>query len=164
MNYCHGLRHQGIRVWLPKPPSSSQYSSVELYVFLTLMRHWDDGTSRRLLGRWWGAGGCQFDSYRCCSRSPDSRRWGLSVQINYLQCHYHLPCFVYILDMPLSHLYINNEANIRYILFLSDRSRQTTHAKWHIYIKPNIPTRVPLAMYTKYAFNRTGLVIPCNPA
>ena len=62
------------------------------------------GRWQRLPGRWWwGAGGCQFGSYRCCSRSPDSRHWCLSVQIDYLPCHYRLSCFVYILDMPLRH-------------------------------------------------------------
>ena len=85
------------------PPSSSLYGSVELYVCLPWCDIGTIGLSRRLSRRWWGAGGCQFDSYRCCSQSPDSRRWGLSVQTGYFPCHYYLPCFAYILHMPLRH-------------------------------------------------------------
>ena len=72
--------------------------------FLTLMRHWDDGavaaTVRSMMGNRWL-------SIRQISvllpEPPDSRRRGLSIQIDYLPCHYHLPCFVYILEMQLRH-------------------------------------------------------------
>ena len=77
---------------------SGKHVHIGLYCDIGTM-----GPSRRLSGRWCGAGGCQFNSYRCGSRSPGSRPWGLSVQIDYLPCHYHLPRFRNMLDMPLRH-------------------------------------------------------------
>ena len=74
VSYCHELQHKGIPVWNPR---NLVLWNCMLLNLDAIFGRW----GRRGDGRWWGAGGCQFDSYRCRSRSHDSCRWRLSVQL-----------------------------------------------------------------------------------